>query len=34
VLLPSIPDLTTSDPNQALETAQVPLQAILGALAR
>ena len=34
VLLPSIPDLTTGDPNQALETAQVPLQAILGALAR
>jgi len=34
VLLPSIPDLTTADLNQALETAQVPLQAILGALAR
>jgi hypothetical protein len=34
VLLPSIPDLTTGDPNRALETAQVPLQAILGALAR
>ena len=34
VLLPSIPDLTSGDPNQALEAAQVPLQAILGALAR
>jgi Flp pilus assembly CpaE family ATPase len=34
VLLPSVPDLATSDPSRALEAAQVPLQAILGALAR
>jgi Flp pilus assembly CpaE family ATPase len=34
VLLPSLPELATANAHAALETAQVPLQAILGALAR
>ena len=34
ILLPSLPELATGNPRAALETAQVPLQAILGALAR
>ena len=34
VLLPSVPDLASSDPTDALEIAQVPLQAIHGVLAR
>ena len=34
ILLPSLPELATGNPATALETAQVPLQAILGALAR
>ena len=34
ILLPSLPELATGNTRAALETAQVPLQAILGALAR
>ena len=34
VLLPSVPDLRSGDPRDALEVAQVPLQAISGVLAR
>jgi MinD-like ATPase involved in chromosome partitioning or flagellar assembly len=34
ILLPSLPELATANAHAALETAQVPLQAILGALAR
>jgi len=34
ILLPSFPELTTGNTTAALKTAQVPLQAILGALAR
>ena len=34
ILLPSVPELATGNADAALETAQVPLQAILGALAR
>ena len=34
VLLPSVPDLANGDPTDALEIAQVPLQAIHGVLAR
>jgi cellulose biosynthesis protein BcsQ len=34
ILLPSVPELATGNADAALETAQVPLQAILGALSR
>ena len=34
ILLPSVPELATGNADAALETAQVPLQAILGALGR
>jgi Flp pilus assembly CpaE family ATPase len=34
ILLPSLPELATANTPAALETAQVPLQAILGTLAR
>ncbi|HTX11596.1 MAG TPA: hypothetical protein VME22_23435 [Solirubrobacteraceae bacterium] len=34
ILLPSVPELATGNADGALETAQVPLQAILGALGR
>ncbi len=34
ILLPSLPELATGNTRAAVETAQVPLQAILGALAR
>jgi len=34
ILLPSVPDLATGNADAALETAQIPLQAILGALSR
>ena len=34
ILLPSLPELATGNARPALESAQVPLQAILGALAR
>jgi len=34
ILLPSMPELATGNSDAALETAQVPLQAILGALGR
>ena len=34
VLVPSLPDLTTSKTDDALDAAQVPLQAILAALSR
>ena len=34
ILLPSVPELATGNAGAALETAQVPLQAILGALGR
>ncbi len=34
VLVPTLPDLATSNADAALEAAQVPLQAILGALSR
>ena len=34
ILLPSLPEITAGNPTTLLETAQVPLQAILGALAR
>jgi hypothetical protein len=34
VLLPSVPNLAAGDPREALEVAQVPLQAIHGVLAR
>jgi Flp pilus assembly CpaE family ATPase len=34
ILLPSVPELAIGNANAALETAQVPLQAILGALGR
>ena len=34
ILLPSLPELATGHTRAALETAQVPLQAVLGALAR
>ena len=34
ILLPHVPELATGNANAALEIAQVPLQAILGALAR
>jgi Flp pilus assembly CpaE family ATPase len=34
ILLPRVPDLATGNADAALETAQVPLQAILGALGR
>jgi Flp pilus assembly CpaE family ATPase len=34
ILLPSLPELAEGNATAALETAQVPLQAILGALAR
>ena len=34
ILLPALPEITAGNPTTLLETAQVPLQAILGALAR
>jgi hypothetical protein len=34
ILLPTLPELATGNTGAALETAQVSLQAILGALAR
>jgi Flp pilus assembly CpaE family ATPase len=34
ILLPSVPELATGNADAALETAQVPLQAILGAVGR
>jgi len=34
ILLPNVPELVTDNADAALETAQVPLQAILGALGR
>ena len=34
ILLPALPEITAGNPTTLLETAQVPLQAILGSLAR
>jgi len=34
ILFPSVPELATGNADAALETAQVPLQAILGAVGR
>jgi len=34
ILLPALPEITAGNPTTSLETAQVPIQAILGALAR
>jgi hypothetical protein len=34
ILVPDLPDLATASANEAIQIAQVPLQAILGALKR